>query len=563
MSGSVPARSLGDAALLVELGELPAAHRLLHHAATATATGHGAWQGVEDVVVGMGTVTVVFDPARCDPGSLAEELSAAASGALGPGPAGRENAVQGEDAVELLVRFDGPDLDDVARAGGLSEAEVVAKLTGGPLEVAFVGFSPGFAYLHGLPPALRDVPRRRRPRPSVPAGAVAVGGGFAAVYPQSTPGGWHVVGRCATTLFDPDRAPHALLAPGRRVRFVRSDDDVGTPAPMARPSLRGAPGHGFVVEDGGTQTLVEDLGRIGVAGLGVPRAGAADPVAARLANRLVGNADDAAVLEILAAGPALRASADLHVAVVGDPWRPGGVEPRVDGRAVPEGAPFPVAAGQLLEVPRCGEALRSVLAVAGGFDTPVVLGSRSADLLCGLGPAPLAAGDVLAAGPPGRPRGRLRPMPGAGDQRRPLRVLPGPDVDGPGVAADVLAGEWRVSPESNRVGLRLHRVGGDPDGRARGRPAVGAAGSRGVVTGVVQLPPGGEAVVLGPDHATVGGYPVPAVVVTADLDRLAHLRPGDVVRFDVVDPAGAASARAESARRIDGAVAGWFPTRAG
>lgn len=566
MSGTTALRPLGDAALLVELGDLSAAHRLLRRAAASV--GHGAWRGVEELVVGMGTVTVVFDPARCDQQALAEQLATVAAGALAPGPEDEGAVVDpaGEEPVELVVRFDGPDLDDVARASGLSPADVVAQLTGEPLEVAFVGFSPGFAYLHGLPSSLRAVPRRERPRPSVPAGAVAVGGGFAAVYPQATPGGWHLVGRCAAMLFDPDRAPHALLAPGRRVRFVRSDDDVGAPPTMVRPTLRGAAGHGLLVEGGGTQTVVEDLGRIGVAGLGVPRAGAADPVAARLANRLVGNVDGAAVLEMLATGPALRATADLHVVVVGDPARPGRVEPRVDGRAVPEGTVVPVAAGQLLEIPRCGDALRAVLAVAGAFDTPMVLGSRSADLLCGLGPAPLAAGDVLAVGPPGRPRGRLVPGPDLGAPPWALRVLPGPDVDGPGAAAQVLAGEWRVRPESNRVGLRLDRADGDSDGDtdgiARDRSATGVAGSRGVVTGVVQLPPGGEAVVLGPDHATVGGYPIPAVVVTADLHRLAHLRPGDVVRFEVVDPQRAASARAESTRRIDGAVEGWFPTRA-
>src|SRR5579862_8637169 len=203
---------------------------------------------------------------------------------------------------EVRVRFDGPDLDEVAALVGSTPSHVVARLTGADLEVAFLGFSPGFAYLHGLPPDLAVLARRERPRPVVPAGSVALGGGFAAVYPQSAPGGWHLVGRSDAELFDPERPPYASLAPGRRVRLVSTEDDLAPPPPLWRPALSGAGAAGLAVERGGACTLVEDGGRIGVAALGVPRAGAADPVAARLANRLLGNPDDVAVLEVTAAG---------------------------------------------------------------------------------------------------------------------------------------------------------------------------------------------------------------------------------------------------------------------
>jgi KipI family sensor histidine kinase inhibitor len=117
------------------------------------------------------------------------------------------------------VTYDGPDLDDVTRLTGLSRAEVVAAHTGTPWRVAFGGFAPGFAYLVGGDPRLR-VPRRVRPRPSVPAGSVALAGEFSGVYPRSSPGGWQLLGRTDTVLWDVDRDPPALLTPGTIVRFV-------------------------------------------------------------------------------------------------------------------------------------------------------------------------------------------------------------------------------------------------------------------------------------------------------------------------------------------------------
>jgi KipI family sensor histidine kinase inhibitor len=120
---------------------------------------------------------------------------------------------------EIVVRYDGPDLDEVARLTGLTHAEVVAAHTGTPWRVAFGGFAPGFAYLVGGDPRLH-VPRRERPRPSVPAGSVGLAGEFSGVYPRSSPGGWQLVGTTDAVLWDADREPPALLSPGTTVRFV-------------------------------------------------------------------------------------------------------------------------------------------------------------------------------------------------------------------------------------------------------------------------------------------------------------------------------------------------------
>ncbi|MFE7590034.1 biotin-dependent carboxyltransferase family protein [Kitasatospora sp. NPDC057512] len=278
----------------------------------------------------------------------------------------------------------------------------------------------------------------------------------------------------------------------------------------------------LVVERPGPLTTVQDLGRRGVAHLGVPRAGALDEPALRAANRLVGNDPGAAGLETTLGGVALRAAAAVLVAVTGAPC-----PVRVDGRPVAWGAPVLVPAGALLEVGAATAGVRGYLAVAGGIDVPPVLGSRSTDLLSGLGPAPLATGDHLPVGtpPPYRARPELVPLP-APPAELVLRLRLGPRADWftPEAVARLGRDRYLVSPTGNRVGLRTE---GPPVARARD----GELPSEGMVLGAVQIPPDGQPVVFLADHPTTGGYPVVGVVPTADLAAAAQARPGTPVRF--------------------------------
>ena len=130
-------------------------------------------------------------------------------------------AAEAGDEIEIPVTYDGPDLADVASHTGLSKEEVVAAHTGTPWTVAFGGFAPGFAYLVGGDERL-VVPRRESPRTSVPAGSVGLAGEFSGVYPRSSPGGWQLIGHTDAVMFDVDRDPPALLAPGAAVRFVEA-----------------------------------------------------------------------------------------------------------------------------------------------------------------------------------------------------------------------------------------------------------------------------------------------------------------------------------------------------
>ncbi|MFK0171713.1 biotin-dependent carboxyltransferase family protein [Streptomyces sp. NPDC090306] len=278
----------------------------------------------------------------------------------------------------------------------------------------------------------------------------------------------------------------------------------------------------LLVVRAGALTTVQDLGRPGHAHLGVPRSGALDGPAAALVNRLVGSPPEAAVLETTLNGCALRPRSAVTVAVAGAPC-----PVTVDGRAVAWGAPVDVPAGALLEVGAALRGVRAYIGVAGGIAVERVLGSRSTDLLSGLGPPPLADGALLPLGRPCAPPARVdvAPQPGPPGELV-LRVVAGPREDwfAPGALRALASGAYRVSSASNRIGLRT-------EGPALERARTGELPSEGMVLGAVQVPPDGRPVVFLADHPTTGGYPVIAVVRAADLASAAQATPGTPVRF--------------------------------
>ncbi|MFF5876595.1 biotin-dependent carboxyltransferase family protein [Streptomyces californicus] len=281
----------------------------------------------------------------------------------------------------------------------------------------------------------------------------------------------------------------------------------------------------------GALTTVQDAGRPGWAHLGVGRSGALDAPAARLANRLVGNPPGAAVLETTLTGCAVRPDRPV-VAVVGG----AGCPVRVDGRPVAWGEPVRVPAGAVLEAGPAVTGLRSYLAFAGGLEPDAVLGSRSADLLSGLGPAPLGAGDTVPLGDPAKRRGPAErcgppaaagpvPWPGAPVELvLPVHLGPRHDWFTEPALRTLLTADYRVSPHSNRIGLRT-------EGPALERSRTEELPSEGVVLGAIQVPPDGRPVVFLHDHPTTGGYPVVGVVAERALAGAAQAVPGTRLRF--------------------------------
>lgn len=303
----------------------------------------------------------------------------------------------------------------------------------------------------------------------------------------------------------------------------------------------------------GLQTTVQDAGRRALA-LGVPGGGAADPVARRLANALVGNPAGAAGLEVTLAGPALRFHADALVALCGAPFT-----------ATLGGQPFPleravaVPAGTTLDVGTAARGLRAVLAVRGGLDVPGVFGSRATDLKAGFGGLEgraLRRGDRLGW----FPRPEVTPL-GAflsPTLRTPtgptvtLRVLPTPEAT-PALLAALTRCSLTVSPQADRMGVRLAEAVPAPHDPARV--------SLPNVPGAVQLPPDGRPILLLPDAGTHGGYPTPLVVAAVDRPALGQLRPGDRVRFRLVtleEARAALRARERAWRGVEGALRWWY-----
>ncbi len=471
----------------------------------------------------------------------------------------------------------GPDLPFVAQHAGLSEDEAIRLHSGTVYRVYMIGFAAGFAYLGGLPERLHT-PRLPSPRLKVPKGSVAIGGSQTGAYPAETPGGWRLIGRTSVELFDPAQEIPTPMQAGDMVQFVPIGEEEylarsREPTPESHepratshePSngrwaageqgSRGAvadPGSrdGLAVMRPGLLTTVQDRGRYGYQKFGVPVSGAADEIALRVGNILVGNPQNAAGLEITAEGPEVRALADLVLALTGAP-----VQATLDGEPVPWWECFLARSGQVLDVRGVRRGLRAYLTVAGGIAVPRVLRSRSTCLVGRFGGfegRAVQAGDVLPVGTPLRPPERLAGL-AAPEEWRPcwkptaaVRVVLGPQDDAftEEGRQTFLEATYRVTPHTDRMGCRL-------EGPAIAHRATADIISDWVPMGGVQVPGDAKPIVLLADRQTTGGYAKIATVIWPDLGLIAQRRPGEAVRFQAVS----ADEAQEIARRTEAALA--------
>ena len=265
----------------------------------------------------------------------------------------------------------------------------------------------------------------------------------------------------------------------------------------------------------GFLTTVQDLGRFGHAHRGISASGAADALALRAGNLLVGNAENAPALEMTLTGGEFEFEEDALIALTGSDF----------GAGVPMWEPVPVKAGDIL---RCGgtrAGARAYLAVRGGIAAPLTLGSASAHLLTGVGGGPLRKGSPLPIGAAAirKPRAAAKNPP-QWQRESTVRVTDGPQADS--FQGELFQNPYRVAEECNRMGIRL-----------TGSPIPSPAGgmlTEGVALGAIQVPPDGQPIVLFVEHQTTGGYPKPANVISADFWRLGQMRPRDEVRFEKV-----------------------------
>lgn len=482
------------------------------------------FEGVLEVVPGAVTLHVSFDPFVTTAQELYIQIMS-----LRP-QAGESRC---GDLVEIPMVYDGEDLAFVAGYLGWSVDELIRRHRAATFTVAFTGFAPGFAYMTCDDPDL-EVPRRDSPRVRIPAGSVALAGRFCGVYPSDTPGGWQLLGTTDLPMWDVNRAQAALLKPGDRVRFVDQPAHQNAGHIDVSVDSLADTGNGLRVVSSDRPLLFQDFGRAGNAYQGVSQSGAADLQALRHANNLLGNDQSAVLVEVTYGGAVFEADIPLTLAVTGAP------APLTlttsNGRSVSVSNLYPVAmdVGDTLSLGVPSQGVRSYVAVRGGFVAPKILGSASTDTLAKVGPEPIIAGDVLQ--PSNDVKGSVcahvmeQPaLPGSSDIVV-LDVVMGPRTDWftPEAIRTFCEQAWTVTPESNRVGVRLSGKS------ALTRECADELSSEGTSRGSIQVPRNGQPVLFLADHPLTGGYPVIAVVAEHHLSLAAQIPIGARIRFNAI-----------------------------
>jgi len=513
-SSEVATQLMGDTAIICSLSQRQESltERVQTLASIASDLRTTSVPGICDVVVSPDRITVIYDPLaiHCVDTFVASVKEAVTQ---------QHSPVTAGSLYEVPVCYGhdtGADFDTVCRHHGMSARNLIDLHTKPKYLVTAIGFVPGFPYLAGLPKKL-ETPRLSTPRRQVPAGSVGIGGSQTGVYPFPTPGGWHLIGQTDMTFFDQNSSSPALLQAGDHIRFQEIKHVNMLPDQSLATAHTCGTAKNISVLEPGMMTTVQDLGRSRFRSSGVPCSGAADRVSAILANSIVGNPAQTAVLEYTLLGPTLRFETDTVIAIAG-----------TEHDLIPSLRPICINRGDTIEFGHASRGCRGYLAVAGGICVPSVLNSSSTYLPAtfgGFGGRPLRAGDQLSIGKPlAAPASftwsidkAIVPIP---SNPCTLRILL--EVSASNQRLPIPDTRFIVTAQSDRMGIRLR--GALPQ-------APPTMISRTVLPGTVQLPPDGNPIILLCDAQTIGGYPVLGHVISADLPRAAQLRPGDSVCF--------------------------------
>lgn len=499
-----------------------------------------ALHGVQDLIPAAKTVLVLFDPIYTDFHQLKQHITALEMACV--------QVMQTKEVI-VPICYNGEDLATVAELQGLSISEVVAKHQQSIWQVAFIGFAPGFAYLNSLDQPFSDIPRLRTPRKKIPAGALGLAGQYSGMYPKDSPGGWQLIGHSLEKMWDLERSNPALLLPGMQVCFedvtaapnqIQVASQLKTAVELensivdhsTQHSVIGMPSQAvFKITAASLQMTFQDQGRFQQSNIGVGHAGAMDLSALRRANRIVGNPDNSACIELLGGGMKgiMQSAAILTVT---------GAETKIDVKYA-DGQRTQFTSESILDLDQGDEfhiriptaGLRNYLAVRGGMTVDAVLGSCAYDSLAKLGPAPLQSGDVICAAQHQTTALSLNEvaiqnLPQLGDLVE-VDVLLGPRTDWFDMdSVELLFMQpWLVSNDSNRIGLRL--MGEQPLTRLIQQELE----SEGTCIGALQVPPSGQPVLFMNDHPLTGGYPVIGVVARHHLDLIAQIPAGCQIQF--------------------------------
>ncbi|MFN2237850.1 MAG: carboxyltransferase domain-containing protein [Thermoanaerobaculia bacterium] len=461
--------------------------------------------GVTAAIPGHSSLLVLLE--SDDPNlraELAARLGSAAGNDAGPPRRSREISVSFEAE-------DAPDLPRLIARSGLSRERLIVAIARLSLRVRFLGFLPGFAYLDGWPSEWQ-LPRLDTPRALVPAGSFAVAGPSAGFYPSSSPGGWNLIGRSDGAFWNPLGVPPNLLSPGDEIRIVPGPIEASGRVVLRAPAADGEPVAEVVAP--GTLSLLAGPARASNLEIGAFPGGPFDPEAAGIANRSVGNAPDAAVIECALSGPKLRFLARTSLS-----WSGAAADLNVDGRRVDDPRVIVVDEGSELAIGRIGPGARGWLAVSGGWGVVE---------LPGMFPPPLRVGQILTrneshAGS-GKIRGLARKLP------EEIRAIAGPAIVDPRRLEDLQSVTWVATDRMDRTGVRLVRTGGEGE-----RPPASLP-STPLQFGSVQWHPDGSLLVMGPDHPVTGGYLQVMTIPSRELWKIAQLTSGAAVRWRIEPP---------------------------
>ncbi len=552
-----------DTTLLIEVAETPsisaslAVHAVRARLLKATQKSTDHLPPIRNLQLGYCSVLVDLDPLSGPYGQSTEEQF---QNYLTKSITFSEDSPK--NVIEIPVAYGGPngeDLTIIAEAVNKSESEIIGLHSSPEYLVSFIGFSPGFPYLLGLPPELHTK-RKGSPRTRVPAGSVAIAANQAGIYPSVTSGGWNLIGRTSFKLFDPTSYPPTALQPGDRVRFKPIKSDLNAPLAAANsqqptPSYRNDRSNSsgdqpracddsdsisptcMTILELPQGSSVQDQGRFRLADLGISPGGAADLVAHSIGQKLVGNTISAASLEVIAGRSLIRFEKDTWVAVTG-----AAVDPKIDGLPIKMWTALPVCAGQMLELNEPATGFRSYVSVHGGIGGPLLLNSRGSHTTTGFGGPfgakykPLEPLDSLPAGSCSEMKPTFRransKLAEFYSEFSVLRIIPGLQFtwfDALSVSR-LEESEFTVTSDIDRSGVRLS---GSPIPRKPEFSSLELV-SEGVTQGSIQITSNGQPVFLYCEHPITGGYPKIATVIRADLFKLGQLHPGAKIRFQWV-----------------------------
>ncbi|MDY2985715.1 MAG: 5-oxoprolinase subunit PxpB [Synergistes jonesii] len=527
----------GDSALVVRFGNEISEEINQKVRAFRIAAQNSRIDGVVEYIPTYCTVYIIYDPLIISTNDLIKKLNTVAEEAA-------HIKLPEANIVKVPVVYggeNGPDLESLAKFHNLTPEEVVKRHTAKDYLVYMLGFTPGFSFCGAVDDDIAT-PRLKSPRLKVPAGSIGIAGKQTGLYAITSPGGWQLIGRSTMRFYDPEKEPPVPVKAGDYVRFVpisaeefekhRSEVEAAdNPPDYSSWSPNGTAA--FSVITPGALSSIQDRGRKGYQEFGISGSGAMDELALRLANKIVGNNDNAPALEVTMLGPKLEAEKELLVAVTG-----ADLSLTINSKPAEMYRALKLEKGDTLAfgVPKSG--MRAYVAVNGGFSIPLVMGSAATGLngkIGGYMGRKLEKGDVLKS------TSETIPTAFVGYSTDPkefsfgaepgvFRVILGPEDDYFSEAGKntFFSSEYKLTDNCDRMGARLE--GAQVEHNDKGAGIV----SDGISMGAIQIPGDGNPLVLLKDRGTVGGYTKIGSLCTVDVFRFAQNRPGDKVRFKLI-----------------------------